>query len=151
MKRPKPQIVLLVDSREQRPFALPDAVRCKLDTGDYGVMRDGVLLPAAIERKSIGDLLGVIGGQRERFERELERARHLRYFGIVIEGTRSMVLREIERRAEGLGGRLTASQVMGSLAAWDTRGVHVHFEEDRLIAAAWTRMLLIHIAKNWTE
>lgn len=145
----KPLIEILQDAREKKPFAIPGAKVVMLVTGDYSVSRDGTMLPISIERKSIGDLLGVIGGDRKRFERELVRAKEFRYFAIVIEGTRNAVIREVERRYRYRGGRLTVGQVMHSLAAWDVRGVHVHFEEDRRIAAAWTRALLIHFAEDW--
>lgn len=146
-----PLIEILCDTREQFPFLIPGMVTQKLDTGDYGVRMDGQLLPAAVERKSISDLLGTIGGGRERFERELERARMLRYFAIVVEGTRAAVIAQVKHRAEFLGGKLTVSQAMGSLAAWDVRGVHVHFEEDRRMAAAWTRALLMRVAKDFIQ
>ena len=145
----KPLIEIVQDTREQNPFVIPGAVVAMLRTGDYGVRRDGRLLPISIERKSISDLLGVIGGERKRFERELERAKEFRYFAIVIEGTRNTVMRQVELRRQMGRGKLTVSQVMHSLAAWDVRGVHVHFEEDRRIAAAWTRALLVHFAEDW--
>lgn len=145
----KPLIEIIQDDREKLPFAIPGVKVETLKTGDYSVKRDGILLPVAIERKGIVDLLGVIGGNRKRFERELERAKAFRYFAIVIEGTRNKVIHEVERRQQWYDGKLTVGQVMHSLAAWDVRGVHVHFEEDRRIAAAWTRALLMHFAEDW--
>src|SRR5271155_38776 len=87
--------MILIDTREQAPLAFGDIAteRATLVTGDYSVVADGVDLRGvvAIERKSVSDLLGCIGGQRERFERELQRLAQLRFRALVIEATFSEV------------------------------------------------------------
>ena len=75
---------IVIDSREQDPY---DFV-CKtkigtLTTGDYSVA--GLEAMVAVERKSLPDLISSIGTGRERFERELQRAKALDYFALVVE------------------------------------------------------------------
>lgn len=61
-------MVILVDTREQRPLSFGDLPtrRATLVTGDYSVIANGRDLRdvVVIERKSVSDLLGCIGGQR---------------------------------------------------------------------------------------
>jgi DNA excision repair protein ERCC-4 len=79
---------ILVDSREQMPFPFtgydvaPETAT--LPVGDYSL--PGFTDRAAIERKSLDDLIGcLMGGNRERFERELHRGRHYDLFAVVVE------------------------------------------------------------------
>lgn len=86
MATPEPEPTFLIDSREQRPFRFNGPTRVVgLPTGDYSVQdyQDEI----AIERKQLDDLVTCLGKERERFKRELERARSLEYFAVVIEGT----------------------------------------------------------------
>ena len=69
----KPEhVTALVDSREQTPLDLsPLAVEvATLPTGDYSVR--GLEHIVVIERKSLPDLLAVIGRDRRRFDREVQ-------------------------------------------------------------------------------
>lgn len=87
--------VIIQDTREQRPLSFDglhvrgvpklDVVVHKLDAGDYSIqgMEDKVF----IERKSVQDLYGTLFQGRERFEREMERARAYEYRYLVIEST----------------------------------------------------------------
>src|SRR5689334_21362187 len=84
MRAKLPGPAFVIDSREQQPYSLADAITAALPTGDYSLAgRSDV----AFERKSVGDLLGCIGGERDRFERELTRLSEIRYRGLIIEGT----------------------------------------------------------------
>jgi DNA excision repair protein ERCC-4 len=80
---------ILIDTREQKPFsfdAFPGATTetATLPVGDYSL--SGFLDKVSIERKSLDDLIGcLMGKERERFERELARARHLEMFHVVVE------------------------------------------------------------------
>ncbi len=77
MKLPKTikpeDITAIVDSREQTPLDLSPLKTevGTLQTGDYALKA----CPDAIriERKSLPDLIGCVGRDRERFEREVER------------------------------------------------------------------------------
>lgn len=111
-------IALLCDTREPDPHPwarwLPSHIlleRATLETGDFALagLPDG----AVIERKTVGDFLSCLGGERVRFERELARSRYLGAFAVVIEGDLGDVLQQCRG--------LHPSVVMGSVAAWSRR------------------------------
>ena len=86
-------------------------IRAKLDVGDYSVY--GLEDRFALERKTVADAYHTFGSGRERFERELERAAKLEYFGIVIEGSlRGLTVppRFVET--------VTPGTIINSLIAW---------------------------------
>ncbi|HKD69787.1 MAG TPA: ERCC4 domain-containing protein, partial [Candidatus Binataceae bacterium] len=109
-------LVILIDSREQRPLSFGDIPvrRDALETGDYSCICDDKDLRdvVAIERKSISDLLGCIGGQRELFERELTRLAQIPFRAIVIEGSIPDLLEATHE------SKLHPRAVMGSVLAW---------------------------------
>ena len=83
---------LLVDNHEPDPHPweryLPEGARVErgtLETGDIAL----AALPegAVVERKTPGDLVSCIGGERERFERELKRGRYCGRMVVVVEGS----------------------------------------------------------------
>ena len=81
---------VVIDSREQVPFAFEHekyagtvAEVGALDTGDYSLA--GLTDRVAVERKSLPDLVACLGRERERFERELQRAAALDAFAVVVE------------------------------------------------------------------
>lgn len=81
---------IVVDTREQTPFTFGgfdcEVVAGTLSTGDYSLV--GLSDRCAVERKSLDDLMGCLTGEgRERFERELARARGLGAFAVVIEAS----------------------------------------------------------------
>jgi ERCC4-type nuclease len=79
-------LVIVIDTREQRPYGFGDKVsiqRKALQTGDYSVA--GLENEIAIERKSLDDLIGSLSAGRERFNKELERLKHYPVKAIVCE------------------------------------------------------------------
>jgi DNA excision repair protein ERCC-4 len=82
---------VIVDSREQVPFTFARFPGVEVETtalpaGDYSL--PGFEDRVAIERKSLEDLIGCLKGEnRERFERELTRAKHYELFAVVVEST----------------------------------------------------------------
>jgi ERCC4-type nuclease len=75
---------ILIDTREQKPYSFEtEAVTGTLATGDYSVC--GLENHVSIERKELNDLIGCLSQGRERFERELFRAKSLDYFALVVE------------------------------------------------------------------
>jgi hypothetical protein len=83
---------IIVDSREQAPFTFQHEKYAgtiveagTLDTGDYSLA--GLADKIAVERKSLPDLAQCLGRERERFERELQRAAALDAFAVVVEST----------------------------------------------------------------
>jgi DNA excision repair protein ERCC-4 len=95
-------IDILIDSREQRPYSFGGLAvttrRATLPTGDYALA--GHEDQAAVERKSLADLVGcLMGSNRDRFERELARAGHYSLFAVVVEATLQDVTRGRYRSA----------------------------------------------------
>ena len=80
-----------VDSRDQRPFNFEHErydVQIQpgtLTVGDYSLV--GLQDKVAVERKSLPDLLGCLGRERERFVKELQRGQALDAFAVVVEGS----------------------------------------------------------------
>ena len=122
---------IVIDTREQRPFSfagfrgksgrliVPRVARNALKSGDYSIV--GLEDQVAIERKSLPDLYGVVGSNRERFTRELERLQQFSFSAIVVESDE----RDIHFAPPPYTS-LTPSTVMNSLAAWEINyGVHV--------------------------
>ena len=124
MRKIKPLYTVVIDSREQAPYAFGKPHRRELadggtivsglGEGDYAPMLDGELLPARIERKSLGDLYGVVGHGRERFEAELERLRPFRSW-LVIEATCEQVRAGYER------SRISGEAAFASVLCWSVK------------------------------
>jgi ERCC4-type nuclease len=161
MKLSRPQsekiersVTFLVDTREQLPFEFGKPIRTDffgdssartvtLSEGDYAVSLDGgaTVLPVRLERKSIGDLFGVFGFGRERFERELMRLEPFAYRALVIETT-------LDAIASGyMRSQISPRVALGSLCAWSVRhGLPVWFAENHKRAAAVSQRLLENFA-----
>lgn len=99
--------VIVIDTREQRPWAFPEYVQTKvamLPAGDYALDGDENF---SIERKSLDDFVGTVFTGWERFKRELARMKAAGYPArvIIVEGDyEQLVWRENE------AGRLVAPQ-----------------------------------------
>jgi len=108
----KPEPTIIIDSREQNPLDFPTltATVGTLDTGDYSIV--GLTHLVAVERKSLDDLLGCIGRERDRFKRELQRLRAYRFRLLIVEAD-AATLESGDWRSS-----LTPAHVLGSLAAW---------------------------------
>jgi ERCC4-type nuclease len=111
-------VIITVDTREPEPHPwqcwLPAHVtfdRATLDTGDFAVA--GLPDAAVVERKTVSDFLGCLTSNRERFERELARSRHVGRFVVIVEGT---LLDCIRNR-----GGLSEASLLGTVAAWSRR------------------------------
>lgn len=111
-------MLITVDSREPEPHPweryLPDGWRLErgtLETGDLALaaLPDG----AVVERKTPGDLLSCLGGERTRFERELKRGRYCGRMIVVVEGPLADVV--------VAGRRLHHNAIIGTFAAWTLR------------------------------
>ena len=87
---------ILIDSREQMPFTFAGyevkAEVVALPVGDYSL--PGFTDKVAIERKELNDLIScLMNGNRDRFERELAKARHFDLFAVVVQAPLSAVSR----------------------------------------------------------
>ena len=98
---PIPQII--VDSREQKPFQFEGhtLIESKLEYGDYSLHPNNKL---AIERKSLSDLYGTLSGGRERFEREIQKAKKLEgYIVVVVESTLNNMMYQKQKFGKASG------------------------------------------------
>jgi DNA excision repair protein ERCC-4 len=135
-------VVAVVDTREQRPLSL-DPLRTELgtlSTGDYSLK--GLESHVCIERKSLDDLLGCVGRDRERFERELQRMLAYPVRCLLVEATWA----EIE-----LGqwrSKVTSSQAMGSLIGWAAMGIQIAMLGDHERAGQFASRLLFTVARR---
>jgi ERCC4-type nuclease len=123
----------LCDTREPWPHPgaefLPDDCtleRATIETGDWCVAgaKDGVV----IERKTASDFLGTITSGRERFEKELRRARlDCRELIIVVEASFSLVCSK--------RGEMSEESLIGTVASFCRRGIPVLFASSQEMAA----------------
>lgn len=136
------KIVALVDTREQNPLDLsPLAVESTtLPTGDYSVK--GLESVVAIERKSLDDLLGCIGRERERFDREVQRLLAFEVRVLVVESTWGEIDLAQWR------SKITPEAVIGSLLSWEAQGLSVHMAGDHRRAGKHVARLLYQVAKK---
>ena len=79
---------IVVDTREQRPFDFKrykiEVRRDTLSVGDYSIV--GFEDRVSIERKELGDLINcLMGSNRARFERELQKLRFFEMKAVVVE------------------------------------------------------------------
>ncbi len=136
------QPVILIDTREQAPWAFTLTTEpATLDAGDYSIK--GLERLVAVERKSLPDLLGCVGRDRDRFKRELQRMRGYRFRTLVVEATMS------ELHAGDWRGSLKPSHVVGSLAAWQSQySLPIMLAGDRHQAAAFAERYLFQCART---
>jgi ERCC4-type nuclease len=139
-------VTAVVDTREQRPLDLTPlpTVTKTLVTGDYSVQ--GLQSIIAVERKSLPDLLGCVGGQRGRFDREVQRLLAYPVRALVVEAT------WLEIEAGGWKSKVTPAAVLGSLLGWIGHGLPVVMAEDHERAGRFvSRLLLIAARRRWRE
>ncbi len=91
--------IIIVDSREQLPLfeiGKDEHIIKTLETGDYSLL--GYETEFTIERKSVPDAIKSVLSDRVRFQAEMERAKSLKRFAIVIEGTIDDIKNEIKKQ-----------------------------------------------------
>jgi DNA excision repair protein ERCC-4 len=126
--------ILYIDTREQLPLFSKrhhDRFHCiaqkTMSAGDYTY--DGAEGIVAFERKSIQDLVGTLTKGRDRFERELEKARYYQYFAVVIEDRYETVSTSYSF------SKMNPASVLGSLQAFQLRyGIDIIFAGNRRYA-----------------
>lgn len=132
---------ILIDTREQNPFPFAGELysgllteKAALPTGDYSLA--GLTDRIAIERKSIDDLVGCLTRGRERFERELARARGLDLFCVLVEAP-------WEALSKGLyKSKMTPKSACQSVIAMQARGTSFFFAGSRPAAEYFCFSLL---------
>jgi ERCC4-type nuclease len=135
-------VTVLIDTREQRPYAFPGALRKTLATADYSVA--GLEDVIAIERKALNDFLNCISRERDRFERELQRLQGFPYRALVVEASLADILRAC--------GGLHPNSIIGTIASWMMKyHLPILFAENRTLAEMLTGRLLAKAAKYSNE
>ena len=115
-----------------------------LATGDYSVV--GLEQFVAIERKSAEDMLGCIGRERERFDREIQRLLAYPVRAVVVEAGWQFFERGEWR------GEITPNQAIGSLLGWIAAGVPILMAYDRDRAGRFvSRILFTAARRRWRE
>lgn len=139
----KPEhVTAIIDSREQLPYDLAplSMLDGTLNTGDYSVL--GLEHLVAVERKSLDDMLGCVGRDRDRFEREIARLRGFEAKAIVIEASWDDVDAGVWR------SKVKPAQLRGSLIAWMTDGVPLVLAGTRDQAALFVSRFLFTAARR---
>lgn len=122
-------IVALADSREQTPVALDLSLpteKATLYTGDYSVR--GLENLICIERKSLPDLVGCVGRDRDRFERCIQRMKGYQTKVLVIEANLRALYLPGQWR-----GHVTPKQVFETVNSW-AKHVSVYWAYDHQLA-----------------
>jgi DNA excision repair protein ERCC-4 len=139
-------VTAIIDTREQSPLDLAPlrTVADTLATGDYSVA--GLESVVAVERKSLPDLLGCIGQDRERFEREIVRLLGYPCRAIVVESSWAAL------EAGGWRSHVTPAAAVGSCIGWIAAGVPIVMAGDHERAGRYVAKLLYTAARRrWRE
>ena len=116
--------VIVIDSREKRPYEFPRCRLGALKTGDYSIA--GCEDRVAVERKTVADAYASLGRGRGRFRREVERLGRLEYGAIVVEADLRGFL------CPPAFSQMNPKAALGTLLAWSVRyGIGVLFAGDR--------------------
>lgn len=140
------QVTAIVDTREQRPLDLSPLriVAGTLATGDYSVA--GLENIIAVERKSLDDLLGCVGTDRDRFDREVQRLLAYPVRALVVETTWPVI------EHGGWRSKVPPAAALGSLLGWVAAGLPVIMAHDHGRAGLYvSRLLFIAARRRWRE
>ena len=136
--------IMVVDTREQRPLftKLPKGliiVRDTLPAGDYSCR--GFENSAAIERKSIPDLIGCLGTDRDRFKAEMEKLSNYQFKAVVVEGEVGDVVKWQDT------SRLHPHSIWESIVSINVRfGVQFYYGKNKEEVERW---VISHLLKFW--
>lgn len=138
--------LILVDSREQKPWTFSPAVRVELGvslpTSDYSLAGGTELV--AVERKSIPDLvMSCASKERERFWECMRRLSEYRHKALIVEGAMSDILAGAYRSQAS-----PQSVIATTLAMQIDLGVGVVWAGDRTEAAKCCEWMLVRVWKR---
>lgn len=138
---------IIIDSREQLPYNFqsitptPRITIKTLKTGDYSI--EGFECHIAVERKSLPDLFGSVGHDRERFEREFGRLALLDYAALVIESDFMDVFTNPPEYS-----RMNPKAVFRTVLAWGIKyKVQIFWGHDRKMSEKITYIILENFLK----
>lgn len=137
-RRPEDLVpVVVIDTREKKPYWFAKSVVKSLKTGDYSI--EGLEDRVTAERKSHQDCFSSMGLVRPRFQREMERMAEFEYAAVVIESTLPGIIRG------STFGAVAPGSVVNALLTYSVRfNVHIIFAGDRRHGNAATDMILGH-------
>ena len=140
-------VIAIVDSREQNALNLEPltTITSTRPTGDYSVR--GLEHVIAIERKSLDDLVGCVGRDRERFDREVQRLLAFPVRILVIESSWEAI-ESHEPAFPQWRGKVTREAVLGSLMGWQAAGLSVHMAGDHERAGKHVARMLYTVARR---
>ena len=135
-------LTALIDTREQSPLDLLPlgTEQASLPTGDHSAK--GLEHIVAIERKSLDDLLGCVGRDRERFDKEVQKLLAYPVRVLLVEATWPQI--ELGQWR----GKITSEQAIGSLLGWQASGLSIHMVGDHQRASKHAARLLFTVAKR---
>lgn len=143
----EPKLVVVIDTREQRPWSFSaevSTVRAALPAGDYSVQ--GLEDRIRIERKELGDFVNCCTWARERFLRELEKLRKVELRAIVVEASL------LDVAAHTYRSKATPKAIVASAVAFHIDyGVPVIWAGDHEKAARIGEMMLRRFARKARE
>lgn len=145
---------IIQDTREQDAFDFKPYIGEEwtveigtLTHADYSIK--GLTDLCSIERKSLPDIVMCCGSERDRFVRELLALRGYKCRAVVIEAD----LKTIEKG--GWRGKVTPSQVLGSIASWRVKmGIEIIYGGSHELAAGETFRLLrkyYEFCQDWSK
>lgn len=139
------QITAIIDTREQTPVVLNPlkTVSGTLATGDYSVL--GLEHVIAVERKSLQDLIGCVGRDRERFDKEVQRLLAYPTRALVVEGY------WIDIELQKYRGQVKPMAAIGSLLGWMAQGLPVIMAGDHERAGRYIARMLFTAARRRYE
>jgi DNA excision repair protein ERCC-4 len=141
------QVVCIIDSREQTPLDLEPltTITESLTTGDYALAACPDV--CRIERKSLQDLVACVGGDRERFEREVQRLLAYPVRILVVESSWDAI-ESHEPAFPQWRGKVSKEAVLGSLMGWQAKGISIHMAGSHERAGKHVARLLYHVANR---
>ena len=147
-------LTAIIDNKEKTPWDLAPlkTIKGTLYTADYSLL--GLTSEIALERKSLFDLLGVIGQHRERFEHELLRLKSFPVKAIIVEATfeEFSAARWLEKGIYPWQSRLKPEAAMGSVLSWIAQGFPIVFAGDASKASLCAaRIMFIAAKQRWKQ
>lgn len=97
-----------------------DGTEYRKGLADYSI--EGLEEFIQIERKSLEDLYGTLGGRRGEFEAEIARINECEFAAVIVEASWRQILHEPPRRSQ-----LNPRSVEGTIQAWSIRYPRVHW------------------------
>lgn len=143
---PAESVTAICDSREQIPLDLAPlrVIRGTLPTGDYSVV--GMENIVSLERKSLDDLLGCVGHDRERFDREVQRLLAYPVRALIIESSWAALERG------GWRSKVTPAAALGSCLGWIASGLPIVMADNHERAGQFVARILFTAARRrWRE